>query len=112
MKELKELGLGIVYLGVETGNDDLLQATHKGTTYEKTVEAGRRIKAAGINLSAMILLGIGGVVSPFSLSFEFWALVELCKDLLRAISIVFSSIQPGSNRRPLHGGSAAPRNAG
>ena len=61
LRLLKELGLGIVYLGVETGNDALLKATCKGTTYEKTVEAGRRIKEAGIALSAMILLGIGGV---------------------------------------------------
>jgi len=61
LRVLKELGLGIVYLGVETGNDDLLKATHKGTTYEKTVEAGRRVKEAGIALSAMVLLGIGGV---------------------------------------------------
>lgn len=61
LRLLKELGLGIVYLGVETGNDALLKATCKGTTYEKTVEAGRRITEAGIALSAMILLGIGGV---------------------------------------------------
>jgi radical SAM superfamily enzyme YgiQ (UPF0313 family) len=61
LRQLKELGLGIVYLGVESGNDAILEATHKGTTYDKTVEAGRRIKEAGITLSAMVLLGLGGV---------------------------------------------------
>jgi len=61
LKVLKELGLGIVYLGVESGNDAILQATCKGTTYERTVEAGRRVKDAGIALSAMVLLGLGGV---------------------------------------------------
>lgn len=61
LRQLKELGLGIVYLGVESGNDAILEATRKGATYERTLEAGRRIKEAGITLSAMILLGLGGV---------------------------------------------------
>lgn len=59
--ELKALGLGIVYMGVETGNEALLQAIHKGATYDQMVEAGRRVKAAGITLSVTVLLGIGGV---------------------------------------------------
>jgi radical SAM superfamily enzyme YgiQ (UPF0313 family) len=33
---------------------------HKGTTYEKLVEAGKRVKEAGIKLSVTVLLGIGG----------------------------------------------------
>ena len=94
LKELKELGLGIVYLGVETGNDDLLQATHKGTTYEKTVEAGRRIKAAGINLSAMILLGIGGVEKsvPYALDTA-RILTDIDPDYVGALTLM---VYPGT----------------
>jgi radical SAM superfamily enzyme YgiQ (UPF0313 family) len=59
--QLRKLGLKIVYLGVETGNEDLLKKINKGATYAQIVEAGRRIKNAGINLSVTVLLGIGGI---------------------------------------------------
>jgi len=59
--ELRELGLGIVYLGVETGSEELLKKIVKGVDYGKMVEAARRVKDAGIMLSVTVLLGIGGV---------------------------------------------------
>ena len=64
VEELRELGdrkLGIVYLGVETGDAALLEKIRKGATYEQMVEAGRRVKEAGISLSATVLLGLGGM---------------------------------------------------
>jgi len=61
LKKLKELGLKIIYLGVETGNVELLKKIDKGATYEQMVEAARRIKEAGIELSATVILGIGGI---------------------------------------------------
>jgi radical SAM superfamily enzyme YgiQ (UPF0313 family) len=61
LKALKALGLDIIYLGVETGNAELLQKIHKGVTYEQMVEAGRRVKEAGIKLSVTVLLGLGGI---------------------------------------------------
>ncbi len=60
LKQLQEMGLGIVYLGVETGNNDLLKRITKGVDYDTMVEAGRRVKNAGIELSCTVLLGIGG----------------------------------------------------
>jgi radical SAM superfamily enzyme YgiQ (UPF0313 family) len=60
LRELKEAGLGIIYLGVESGDQVVLDRVHKGTTYEKLVEAGKKVKAAGIKLSVTVLLGIGG----------------------------------------------------
>jgi radical SAM superfamily enzyme YgiQ (UPF0313 family) len=60
LKELKSLGLDIIYLGVETGNEELLQKINKGATYQQMVEAGRRVKEAEITLSVTVLLGIGG----------------------------------------------------
>jgi radical SAM superfamily enzyme YgiQ (UPF0313 family) len=59
--KLKELGLIIIYLGVETGNDELLNKVQKGVTYEQMVEASRRVKQAGISLSVTVLLGLGGI---------------------------------------------------
>ncbi len=61
LKALKNRKLGIVYLGVETGDPALLEKVHKGASYEQMVEAGRRVKEAGITLSATVLLGLGGM---------------------------------------------------
>jgi radical SAM superfamily enzyme YgiQ (UPF0313 family) len=61
LKRLKEMGLKIIYLGVETGNVELLQKTHKGVTYEQMVTAAQRVKEAGVALSITVLLGIGGI---------------------------------------------------
>jgi len=61
LKELKDLGLNIVYLGVETGNRELLKTIHKGASYEQMVEAARRLKEAGITISVTVLLGLGGI---------------------------------------------------
>ncbi|OGP66304.1 MAG: radical SAM protein [Deltaproteobacteria bacterium RBG_16_44_11] len=61
LKKLKEMGLKIIYLGVETGNIKLLQKINKGVTYEQMVAAARRVKEAGITLSVTILLGLGGI---------------------------------------------------
>jgi radical SAM superfamily enzyme YgiQ (UPF0313 family) len=60
LQELKEAGLGIIYLGVESGDQVVLDRVHKGTTYEKLVQAGRKVKESGIKLSVTVLLGIGG----------------------------------------------------
>jgi radical SAM superfamily enzyme YgiQ (UPF0313 family) len=61
LKILRDLGLKIIYLGVETGNVELLKKINKGVTYEQMVEAGRRVKEAGITLSVTVILGLGGV---------------------------------------------------
>lgn len=61
LKILKELGLKIIYLGVETGNEELLKKVQKGATYRQMVEAARRVKQAGISLSVTVLLGLGGI---------------------------------------------------
>lgn len=61
LKKLKELGLKIIYLGVETGNAELLKKIDKGATREQMIEAAKRIQAAGIELSVTVILGIGGI---------------------------------------------------
>jgi radical SAM superfamily enzyme YgiQ (UPF0313 family) len=61
LADLHELGLKIIYLGVETGDENLLKKIDKGSTYAEMVSAGSRVKEAGIILSVTVLLGIGGV---------------------------------------------------
>jgi len=60
LRELKENKLGIIYLGIESGDEETLKSVHKGVTREKMVEAARRVKEAGIKLSVTVLLGVAG----------------------------------------------------
>lgn len=60
LKQLRENNLGILYYGVETGDDEIRKAIYKGSTAATCIEMGRRVKEAGIQLSATVLLGIGG----------------------------------------------------
>ena len=61
LRILKKLKLGIVYMGVESGDDEVLQKVNKGVSHNQLVEAGRKIKEAGIILSVTVILGLGGV---------------------------------------------------
>jgi radical SAM superfamily enzyme YgiQ (UPF0313 family) len=60
LDHLKRLGLGIVYLGLESGDPEVLQDIRKGVSPEKMVAAARRVRDAGIKLSVTALLGIAG----------------------------------------------------
>ncbi len=60
LKRLAELGLGIAYVGAESGDDAVLKAISKGETYESTLEALLKLKKAGITSSVMVLNGMGG----------------------------------------------------
>lgn len=61
LKQLKEAGLGIVYHGIESGNETVLRRIRKGALPHKQLEAAQKIKEAGIALSQTVLLGIGGI---------------------------------------------------
>jgi radical SAM superfamily enzyme YgiQ (UPF0313 family) len=60
LKELKERKLSILYLGIESGDDQTLSTVHKGASFDTIVEAASRVKEAGIKLSVTVLLGVGG----------------------------------------------------
>ena len=57
---LKQSGLQMVYLGIESGDDEVLARVQKGVTGDQMIEAGQKIIAAGMKLSAMLVLGLGG----------------------------------------------------
>ncbi|HLA28947.1 MAG TPA: radical SAM protein, partial [Syntrophales bacterium] len=60
LKQLRKNNLGILFYGVETGDDEIRKAIQKGSTAETCCEMGRRVKEADIGLSVTVLLGIGG----------------------------------------------------
>jgi len=61
LARLRELGLGIVYFGAETGDEVTLRQIRKGATRQRQVEASRTVTEAGMKLSMMLLLGLAGV---------------------------------------------------
>lgn len=60
LKTLQKNGITIAYLGIETGDEELLKEIRKGVTYQEMVEAGRKVRQAGILLSVTVLLGLAG----------------------------------------------------
>ncbi|MCK0105629.1 radical SAM protein [Marinobacter sp. S0848L] len=57
---LREAGLGILYVGMESGDDEVLRRINKGETWESTRSALEKIKQAGLTSSVMVLNGLGG----------------------------------------------------
>ncbi len=60
-KQLKEAGLNRIHVGLESGNDEVLELMQKGVSGAQHIEAGKRVKASGISLSEYVILGLGGV---------------------------------------------------
>lgn len=60
--ELRENGLGKLYLGVETGDDEIRKKINKGSSAQHCLEMGKRVKDAGMELIVMVLLGVAGKV--------------------------------------------------
>lgn len=61
LRTLREAGLRLLYIGPESGDDPTLKRIAKGSTHAEHVEAAVRAHAAGMKLSAIFLLGAGGV---------------------------------------------------
>lgn len=60
LKKLKDAGIKIAYLGLESGSDKILERINKGDDAKGIVEAGLKLKQAGILLSLTVISGIGG----------------------------------------------------
>lgn len=60
LAELRQLGLSLMYVGCESGDDEVLEKVQKGETFESSLVALNKIKAAGMKSSVMILNGLGG----------------------------------------------------
>lgn len=60
LQTLRELGLSLVYIGAESGDDTVLHKVQKSETFASTREAILKLKAAEIKTSVMIINGLGG----------------------------------------------------
>ena len=60
LKQLKEAGLDMVYMGLESGDDQVLKEVKKGVAAAEMIEAGQKVRAAGMVLSMTIISGLGG----------------------------------------------------
>lgn len=60
LRQLAQVGLDMVYLGLESGSDTVLKMVAKGATAEQMIQAGLLVKEAGMLLSVMVILGLGG----------------------------------------------------
>ncbi len=58
---LRAAGLSRIHVGLESGDDEVLKRVKKGTTASEQIIAGKMVKAAGMELSEYVVLGLGGV---------------------------------------------------
>ena len=60
LRQLREAGLKLLYYGMESGDSQTLSDVRKGVDGPQSIEAGKRVMAAGMKLSIMVILGIAG----------------------------------------------------
>lgn len=60
LQDLADLGLSLLYVGCESGDNEVLRLVNKGEDYDSSLSALTKIKQAGIKSSVMILNGLGG----------------------------------------------------
>ncbi|OGN97471.1 MAG: hypothetical protein A2Z77_05430 [Chloroflexi bacterium RBG_13_51_36] len=97
LRELRQLKLGIFYTGLETGHDELLRRIGKGVSSDEVIEAGQRVKEAGISFSVTVILGLGGIEGSQKHVFETArVLTEIDPDYVGALTL---TLVPGT---PLH----------
>jgi radical SAM superfamily enzyme YgiQ (UPF0313 family) len=90
LKELKRLKVDIFYTGLESGDDELLQKIGKKITSDKFIEAGKKVKEAGIVFSVTIILGLGGVEGSQKHALETArVLTEIDPDYTGALTLTF-----------------------
>jgi radical SAM superfamily enzyme YgiQ (UPF0313 family) len=58
LAELRENRLGMLYLGAETGDDEIRKKINKGSSAQHCLEMGKKVKNAGMELTVTVLLGV------------------------------------------------------
>jgi len=94
LKALRDLGVGIIYLGLESGDPEVLKRIKKNATVDQLIRAGKRVKESGILLSVTVILGLGGVEGSQTHAQETGkVLSEMDPDYVGALSLM---IVPGT----------------
>jgi len=89
LSELKNLGLSMIYMGIETGDEEILEEIHKGVTIKELIEAANKVKEAKIQLSATVIAGIGGVEKSLKHGINTGKLIsEIAPDYLGVLSLM------------------------
>lgn len=97
LAELREAGIGIVYMGLESGDDEILKAMNKNGDSASIIREGRRAKKAGFKLNVTVINGLGGVEHSLEHARRTArALSEMDPDQIGALSLM---LVPGT---PLH----------
>lgn len=60
VKGIEAAGIDLLYMGIESGDDDLLKRMNKGVTAHEMIQAGQIIKKGGCQLSVTLIAGLGG----------------------------------------------------
>ncbi|KPK46712.1 MAG: hypothetical protein AMJ77_05335 [Dehalococcoidia bacterium SM23_28_2] len=60
LRQLREAGLTRLHVGLESGDDEVLRRVKKGATAREMIEAGKKAKEAGFELSEYVMPGLGG----------------------------------------------------
>ncbi len=90
MVDLRKLRLGIIYLGLESGDGEVLKRIAKGVDLQGMIEAARKAKAADILTSVTVILGLGGVEGTERHAFETAkVLSEMDPDYVGALTLTF-----------------------
>ncbi len=94
LRALKDLGVGILYLGLESGDAEILKRIKKNATVDELIRAAKRVKESGISLSVTVILGLGGVEGSQTHAVETGkVLSEMDPDYVGALSLM---IVPGT----------------
>ena len=94
LRILHQAGLSRAYLGVETGNEELMKYICKGVTPQQMLEAGTRLRQAGFDVWAMVLLGLAGTGKGLRHCEETAELINQMKP--RHLSLLSLVLEPGT----------------
>ena len=97
LAEMKTAGLNRIHIGLESGSDEVLKRVMKGVSKATQVKAGRKVKAAGMELSEYVMPGLGGqTLSQIHAKETADALNQIDPDFIRLRSLAIP------NHVPLH----------
>lgn len=89
LKALKALNLYMIYIGIESGDDEILEDIHKGVTKEEIIKACKLVKESNILLSATVISGLGGKDKSINHAINTGKLIsEIIPDYLGVLSLM------------------------
>ena len=101
LREIREHGLEMLYLGLESGDEETLASMGKGVTVAEQIEGCRKVKDAGFKLSVMAILGLGGVERSLEHARGTGrALSAIDPDFISMLSLMLAPARRSRNRSP------------